>query len=148
MLFALPLYVQAQAGFPMVDKVAQRARDDDRRLILETELAAERADLAKAQAQLATGATSERQASAHRHQENVNALLRELGERPPASKPQERAAQLLTPAAAQAPTRAPDHAPARPRAPHAASMWDAASAWDDCSQASDSPSSSRTKEAQ
>jgi hypothetical protein len=81
----------AQSSYPTIDKVAQQARDEDRRLILSTELQAEHQELAKAQAALAAGATEERQAEVHRRSENVKALQRELEgvagscNRPPAS---------------------------------------------------------------
>jgi hypothetical protein len=79
MCSAWPLCVQAQPKFPVVSKTVQEARDDDRRMILQTELAAEREALAKAQAAHDGGPTKERVAEVHRRTENVNALQRELG---------------------------------------------------------------------
>lgn len=78
LLSALPLCASAQPAYPVVGKAEQKARDDDRRAILQDELATERAALAKAQAALDAGATPERAAGVHRHAENVKALLREL----------------------------------------------------------------------
>lgn len=71
-LSTLALCAQAQTGYPVVDKLSQKARDDDRREILTTELQAEREALAKAQA-------APDAAAAHRHSENIKALQRELG---------------------------------------------------------------------
>lgn len=72
-------YAQQATSFPVVDPATQKARDDDRRQILETELQAERLELVKAQAALAVAPTQERAADVHRHLENIKALQRELG---------------------------------------------------------------------
>lgn len=69
---------QAQQSYPVVNQATQRERDADRRLILETELQAERGELAKAQAALDASPTQERKADVHRHVENEKALQREL----------------------------------------------------------------------
>jgi hypothetical protein len=78
LLSILPMYAQAQAVYPTVGKAEQKARDDDRRVILQDELGAEKESLAKAQAQFDAGPTTEREADVHRHVENVKALQREL----------------------------------------------------------------------
>ncbi|WP_296948422.1 hypothetical protein [uncultured Massilia sp.] len=64
--------------FPVVDKAVQQARDIDRRAILETELAAEEQALGLARAALAKMPGDRALADAHRHEENVKALRREL----------------------------------------------------------------------
>jgi hypothetical protein len=71
-------YAHAQANYPVIGKAEQQIRDNDRRAILQEELAAEREALAKAQAAHDAGPTSEREAAVHRHTENIKALLREL----------------------------------------------------------------------
>lgn len=71
-------YAQQPAPYPIIDQATQKARDIDRRHILETELQAEHQELAKAQASLATGATQERAADVHRRLENIKSLQREL----------------------------------------------------------------------
>lgn len=78
LLSVAPPCAQAQAAYPTVSKAEQKTRDDDRRPLLEAELEAERAALSQAQNDLATGATKERTAAVHRHQENIKALHREL----------------------------------------------------------------------
>lgn len=78
LLSALPLCAPAQPAYPVIGKAEQKARDDERRTILQDELATERAALARAQAALDAGASEERAAGVHRHAENVKALLREL----------------------------------------------------------------------
>lgn len=89
LLSALALSARAQPAYPTVGKEAQKARDADRRLILETELQAERAELEKARDAFDTGAPGEREATVHRHLENVKALQRELGSKatPPDTGP-------------------------------------------------------------
>jgi hypothetical protein len=57
--------------YPVVANAEQKARDEDRRLILQTELAAEGAALAKA-------TTMSDPDAVHRHEENIKALQREL----------------------------------------------------------------------
>jgi hypothetical protein len=74
----LSLCVQAQPLYPVIEQAAQGTRDEDRRLILETELHAERDALSKAQSAPAISVTLERQAEVHRHTENIKALQREL----------------------------------------------------------------------
>lgn len=71
-------YAQQPASYPIVDPATQKARDIDRRHILEAELQAERQELAKAQVSLAAGATQEREADVHRRLENIKSLQREL----------------------------------------------------------------------
>lgn len=69
---------EPQSSFPVISHPAQRARDDDRRMILEAELVAERQALAKAQSTFDAAQTEEARAGVHRHRENVKALLREI----------------------------------------------------------------------
>jgi hypothetical protein len=71
-------YVQAQPFYPVVAKAEQKARDEDRRLILQTELATERSALAELKAKLGAGTSREDRDAVHRHEENIKALLREL----------------------------------------------------------------------
>ena len=71
-------YAQQSASYPIIDPGTQKARDIDRRQILEAEMQAERQELATAQASLAAGATQERAADVHRHQENIKSPQREL----------------------------------------------------------------------
>jgi len=68
----------AQSSYPVIDKEVQQARDQERLLILNTELLAEHQELAKAREELAANPTKESQAKAHRHGENIKALQREL----------------------------------------------------------------------
>ena len=72
------LYAQTLASYPKVDPATQRARDADRRHILEIELQAERQELAKAEAAPAAIPSTERTASVNRHLENIKSLQREL----------------------------------------------------------------------
>ncbi len=71
-------YAQDSASYPIVDPATQKARDNDRRHILESELQTERQELATAQASLTAGPTQERAAEVHRRLENINSLQREL----------------------------------------------------------------------
>lgn len=71
-------YAHGVASFPVVDNATQRARDADRRHILETELHIERRALVRAQAVLASESTQERAADVHRHTKNIRSLRREL----------------------------------------------------------------------
>lgn len=64
--------------YPVVDKAAQQARDVDRRAILQTELAAEEQALVLARAALSKAPDERGLADAHRHEQNVKALQREL----------------------------------------------------------------------
>jgi hypothetical protein len=70
--------VQAQPLYPVVAKADQKTRDADRRLILQTELAAEREALAKAKSGSNVVAKNESGLAIHRHEENIKALEREL----------------------------------------------------------------------
>jgi len=72
-------HAQAQSVYPVVSKSEQRARDDDRRSVLESELAFERDALVMAKSNFATGPTNTRAATVHRHDENIKSLQRELG---------------------------------------------------------------------
>jgi hypothetical protein len=73
------IHAQAQSMYPVVSKSEQRARDDDRRSVLESELAFEREAFVMAKSDFANGPTDARAAAAHRHNENIKALQRELG---------------------------------------------------------------------
>jgi hypothetical protein len=68
----------AQSSYPVIDKEVQQARDHERYLILNTELLAEYQELAKTRSALAASPTQELAAKAHRHDENIKALQREL----------------------------------------------------------------------
>lgn len=68
--------------FPFIDKASQQARDADRRAILVSELAAEQQALAAARESMAKAPADDTEASLHRHEENVKALRRELGQLP------------------------------------------------------------------
>jgi hypothetical protein len=74
---ALPS-VQAQPLYPVIAKADQKARDTDRRLILQAELANEREALARAQPKSNTTSSKEVADAIHRHEENIKALEREL----------------------------------------------------------------------
>lgn len=78
LLCVLPLSAPAQPSYPVIGKAEQKARDEDRRTILQDELDAERAALAKAQVLLAASPSEDREADVHRHLENIQALQREL----------------------------------------------------------------------
>lgn len=71
------------ANFPRVDASTQKARDESRRKILEDELAAEQRSLQDARAKLTdqTDAAQRRplQESVERHERNIAALQREIG---------------------------------------------------------------------
>lgn len=73
------LCAQAQSTYPVVSKSEQKAHDDDRRPLLESEFAFEGEGLEKAKAEFIAEPTNERMAAVHRHQENIKALQRELG---------------------------------------------------------------------
>lgn len=79
LLCLLALSAQAQSGYPVIDKASQKARDQERRVILENELQRERDALEKARGAMAASPGKEAQADVHRRAENVRALLRELG---------------------------------------------------------------------
>ncbi|WP_440963970.1 hypothetical protein ACL58G_29110 [Massilia sp. GER05] len=78
LLSAVVPYVQAQPLYPVVAKAEQKARDEDRRLILQTELALERGALAEVKARPGAGTSKEDRDAVHRHEENIKALQREL----------------------------------------------------------------------
>lgn len=71
-------HAQGSASYPIVDPATQKARDNDRQHILQSELDIERQELAKAQASVTAGPTQERAADLHRHLENIKSLQREL----------------------------------------------------------------------
>jgi hypothetical protein len=77
LLAAVPS-VQAQPLYPVIAKVDQKARDADRRLILQTELATEREALAKAKSKSDTTRSKVEADAIHRHEENIKALEREV----------------------------------------------------------------------
>lgn len=68
----------AQSPYPVIDKEVQQTRDQERLVILNTELVAEHQELAKARGELASNPTKELQAKAHRHNESIKALQREV----------------------------------------------------------------------
>lgn len=72
------LSAQAQSGYPVVSRSEQKARDDDRVPLLESELVFEQQALAKAERDLASNSETERAANIHRHQKNIKALQREM----------------------------------------------------------------------
>jgi hypothetical protein len=74
---ALPS-VQAQPLYPVIAKADQKARDTERRFILQTELANEREALTKAKRKSNTTSSREEADAIHRHEENIKALEREL----------------------------------------------------------------------
>ncbi|WP_143054530.1 MULTISPECIES: hypothetical protein [Massilia] len=78
----------AQSSYPVIDNKTQEARDQERHLILNTELLAEYQEFWKTTGALAASPTPELAAKAHRHDENIKALQRELrsadaGRKPP-----------------------------------------------------------------
>lgn len=64
--------------YPIVDRSIQSARDNDRRAILEAELASEQTDLRNVMEEVAKAPSDEARKEAHRHEENIKALRREL----------------------------------------------------------------------
>lgn len=68
----------AQSSYPVIDKKIQKARDQERHLILNTELLAEYQEFRKTTSALDVNPTPELAAKAHRHDENIKALQREL----------------------------------------------------------------------
>lgn len=64
--------------YPVVDRAVQKARDIDRRAILEVELAAEQQALGTAKEAFTRAPTDDTRSGVHRHEENVKALRREL----------------------------------------------------------------------
>ncbi|TQK07833.1 hypothetical protein [Herbaspirillum sp. SJZ107] len=108
LLSSVTVSVQAQPPYPVVSEAEQRQRDKDRRLILETELAAERDALTKSQAMSAT--SPERDATVHRHTENIKALQRELDAvagRATDREPQRVMVRAIRPAASTTAPKAP-----------------------------------------
>lgn len=83
-LATVAVCVRAQPLFPTVAKAEQVERDKERRLILETELAAERESLLAAMAGFEASHTRGRGMEVHRHQENIKSLQRELDNIAPA----------------------------------------------------------------
>jgi hypothetical protein len=71
------------ANFPRVDAGTQKARDESRRKILEDELAAEQRSLSDARAKLTdqadAGQRKPLQETVERHERNIAALQREIG---------------------------------------------------------------------
>lgn len=78
LLSAAAPYAQAQLSYPVVAKAEQKARDADRLLILQTELAAERGALAKAKSKVGASGPNEQASAIHRHEENIKELEHEL----------------------------------------------------------------------
>lgn len=102
--------------YPVVDSASQKARDIDRRAILESELAAEQQALGSAKEELARAPSDDMRSGVHRHEENVKALRREL-ERLPHNAPVRIAARPAVPDTTATATRTP-------RAPNQAPFWD------------------------
>jgi len=103
--------------YPVVDSAIQKARDIDRRAILESELAAEQQALDSAKEAFAKAPTDDMRSGVHRHEENVKALRRELKRLPDS-----------TPVRVAARPAARDPTPAATRtlsAPVQAPFWDA-----------------------
>ena len=107
---------EGKEPYPVVDSVSQRARDIDRRAILESELAAEQQALAGAKEAFARAPTDDMRSGVHRHEENVKALRREL-QRLPDKAPVRVAAR---PAATDVTASTERTPPARAQAP----FWD------------------------
>lgn len=102
--------------YPVVDSASQKARDIDRRAILESELAAEQQALGSAKEAFARAPTDDMRSDVHRHEENFKALRREL-ERLPDNAPVRVAARPAIPGATATATRTPP-------APVQAPFWD------------------------
>lgn len=68
----------AQSSYPVIEKSLQQARDQERHLILNTELLAEYQELESTTTSLAAAPNDELRAKAHRHSENIKALHREI----------------------------------------------------------------------
>ena len=102
--------------YPVFDSAIQKARDLDRRAILELELASERQALGSAKEAFAKAPTDDMRIGVHRHEENVKALQREL-ERLPHNAPVRLAARPAVRDAATTVTRTPP-------APNQAAFWD------------------------
>lgn len=71
-------YARGNESYPVVDRSAQSARDNDRRVILEAELANEQIDLRNAKEAITKAPSDDARKEVHRHEENVKALQREL----------------------------------------------------------------------
>jgi len=85
-LIGYPIYALAQPSYPVIDKEVQRARDQERNLILEKELLLEYQELTRTKNVLAASPTQQLAAKAHRHSENIKALQRELSSADAAQK--------------------------------------------------------------
>lgn len=97
----------AQSSYPVIDKEIQQARDQERHLILNTELLAEYQELTKTASALAEAPTKELTAKAHRHNENIKALQRELHNAQATQKSSQEGVRIVAKAAgsvAQRPT--------------------------------------------
>lgn len=75
-------FAQGNEPFAFIEKAVQDQRDLDRRDILETELLAEERALGNARQVLKRTGDDDTRAVAHRHEENVKALQRELARIP------------------------------------------------------------------
>lgn len=95
---------EGKEPYPVVDNASQKARDIDRRAILESELATEQQELGSAKEAFARAPTDDMRSGVHRHEENVKALRREL-ERLPDKAPVRVAARLAASDAAVTATR-------------------------------------------
>jgi hypothetical protein len=97
---------EGKEPYPVVDSASQKARDIDRREILESELAVEQQALGSAKEAFARAPTDDMRSGVHRHEENVKALRREL-ERLPDGAPVRVAARPAARDATAATTRTP-----------------------------------------
>lgn len=75
-------FARGNEPYPIVDRGAQKARDVDRRAILEAELTAEQDALRLAHEAMAKAPSDEARREVHRREENVKALHRELARVP------------------------------------------------------------------
>jgi hypothetical protein len=78
LLSVATLCAQAQSSYPVISKSEQRAKDDDRLPLLESELALERKALAKARREPGACIEKECALDIHRHEENIKSLQREI----------------------------------------------------------------------
>jgi hypothetical protein len=78
LLLSAAQFAKAQLLYLAVPRTVQQARDEDRRLILDTELHAERQALVAAQTARARGVSDASRTEVHRHEQNVEALQREI----------------------------------------------------------------------
>lgn len=102
---ACALCAPANAAFPTVTPVAQKARDSLRREIIEAELNSEREVLAAVRKVLPVSPSEDQRAELHRHDENVESLKREL------ARLRGGAVEAVRLAAHTAPAMAPEPAP-------------------------------------